>query len=150
MKIYRFKYTFFLIVVFLLTLVGFTEWFVLSVKFKPNMIEGNDYDILDYTRLFLVSFHYSLLFTFLSFIIVLGLFLIYKRKIEPIIVRNIYCSLIYLLSLIMLIEIIFKNDYTSRLNGICNSPNFHGNVGSDGSFWSKIGEYIDNILDHIK
>ncbi|MBV6462384.1 MAG: hypothetical protein HJHJAOHD_02533 [Flavobacteriales bacterium] len=29
-------------------------------------------------------------------------------------------------------------------------PNFHGNIGSDGSFWSKTGEYIDNILDFIK
>lgn len=29
-------------------------------------------------------------------------------------------------------------------------PNFHGNIGSDGSFWSKAGEYIDNILDYIK
>ena len=29
------------------------------------------------------------------------------------------------------------------------SPNFHGNIGSDGSFWSKTWEYIDNILDYL-
>jgi hypothetical protein len=29
-------------------------------------------------------------------------------------------------------------------------PNFHGNIGSDGSFWSKAGEYVDNILDYLK
>jgi RHS repeat-associated protein len=28
-------------------------------------------------------------------------------------------------------------------------PDFHGNIGIDGSFWSKAGKYIDNILDYI-
>lgn len=29
-------------------------------------------------------------------------------------------------------------------------PDFHGNIGMDGSFWSKTGENIDNILEYIK
>jgi hypothetical protein len=29
-------------------------------------------------------------------------------------------------------------------------PDFHGNIGIDGSYWSKAGEYIDNILEYIK
>jgi hypothetical protein len=29
-------------------------------------------------------------------------------------------------------------------------PNFHGNIGKDGSFWTTAGKYIDNILDYIK
>ncbi len=27
--------------------------------------------------------------------------------------------------------------------------NFHGNIGSDGSYWSKTWEYIDNILHYL-
>ncbi|MCK9208627.1 MAG: hypothetical protein M0P66_16060, partial [Salinivirgaceae bacterium] len=41
----------------------------------------------------------------------------------------------------------FGIESMKKANGL--RPDFHGNIGSDGSFWSKAGEYIDNIFEYV-
>lgn len=101
------KQAFFLIVLIATVSIKFVEWTVLSRIFIPNRVEGIDYDIIDYTRLFFVSFHQLFFFTDISFILLLGICLLFKSKIEAGLVRNIYYSLSYLVISIVLIQIIF-------------------------------------------
>lgn len=101
------KHIFFITVLFATILIKFGEWVVLSRKFIPNRVEGNDYDIVDYTRLFFVSLYQLFLFTDVSFVLVLSVCLLFKSKIETELVRNIYYSLIYLFISIVVIQIIF-------------------------------------------
>jgi hypothetical protein len=101
------KNAFLLIVLFATILIKIVEWRLLLKKFIPNGAEGNDYDILDYTRLFFVSLHQLFLFTDICFILVLSICLLFKNKIETGLVRNIYYSLTYLFISIAIIQIIF-------------------------------------------
>ena len=101
------KQAFFLIVLIATVLMKFVEWTVLSRKFIPNRVEGTDYDIVDYTRLFFVSLHQLFLFTDISFVLLLGIFILFKNKIEAGLLRNIYSSLGYLFLSIVAIEILF-------------------------------------------
>jgi hypothetical protein len=101
------KQSFFLIIIIGTILIKFIEWSILSRKFIPNKVSGNDYDILDYTRLFFISLNQLFLFTDISFILLLIVFLLFKSKIETRLVRNIYYSLIYLVTSIVVIQFIF-------------------------------------------
>lgn len=101
------KQAFFLIVLIATVLIKSVEWTDLSRIFIPNRVEGIDYDIVDYSRLFFVSLHQLFFFTDISFILILGICLLFKSKIEAGLVRNIYYSLSYLVISIVLIQIIF-------------------------------------------
>ena len=108
------KQAFFLIVLIATVLIKSLEWTVLSRIFIPNRVEGIDYDIVDYSRLFFVSLHQLFFFTDISFILILGICLLFKSKIEAGLVRNIYYSLSYLVISIVLIQIIFKSKSPSN------------------------------------
>jgi len=101
------KNAYFLIVLLATILIKFTEWTVFSRKFIPNRVEGIDYDIVDYTRLFFISLHQLFLFSDISFFLILSICLLFKNKIEIGVVRNIYYSLGYLVISIVVMEIIF-------------------------------------------
>ncbi len=107
MKLLRKKYSFFFFTICLSVIILVIEYYILSITFKPYIQKGIEYDLLNYTRLFLISVHYALLFSFSLYILVLALFLIYKDNIENILVRNIYFSIVYIVILIGLIEYFF-------------------------------------------
>lgn len=108
MKAFLSKYLFFLLVIFSTITIEFIEWRILLKKFTPNMAPGVEYDFILYTRLFFVSLHYVWLFTNLSFMLALGIILLFKSKIEKGLVLNIYYSLIYLFISTIIIEIFFN------------------------------------------
>ena len=108
MKAFLSKYLFFLLVIFSTITIEFIEWRILLKKFTPNMDPGVEYDFILYTRLFFVSLHYVWLFTNLSFMLALGIILLFKSKIEKGLVLNIYYSLIYLFISTIIIEIFFN------------------------------------------
>lgn len=107
MKLLQKKYSFFFFTICLSVIILIVEYYVLSITFKPYIQKGIEYDLLNYTRLFLISVHYALLFSFSLYVSVLALFLIYKDKIESNLVRNIYFSIVFLVILIVLIECVF-------------------------------------------
>ena len=107
MKLLRKKYSFFFFTICLSVIILVIEYYILSITFKPYIQKGIEYDLLNYTRLFLISVHYALLFSFSLYILVLALFLIYKDNIENNLVRNIYFSIVYIVILIGLIEYFF-------------------------------------------
>lgn len=93
-----------IIVTVLLKVIG---WQLLINKFKPGQLGEVDYDIIDYTRLFFVSLHQLFLFIDISVILTLGVFLVFKKKMETQLIHNLYYSLIYLFISVVTIEIIF-------------------------------------------
>lgn len=89
--------TFFLIVFITTIVLKLIEWQVHLKNFIPKIVKGIDYDIVDYTRLFFISMRHLFLFTDISFILMLSIFFLFKRRIETELTRNIYYSLTYLI-----------------------------------------------------
>ena len=108
MKAFLSKYLFFLLVIFSTITIEFIEWRILLKIFTPDVAPGVEYDFILYTRLFFVSLHYLFLFTNLSFMLALGIMLLFKSKIEKGLLLNIYYSLIYLFISTIIIEIFFN------------------------------------------
>jgi hypothetical protein len=72
------KHKFFLILLFSTVLIKIVEWKTLFTRFIPHKVEGNEYDIIEYTKLFFVSLHLLFLFTDLSLILMLSVCLLFK------------------------------------------------------------------------
>jgi hypothetical protein len=106
MKLFLSRYLFVICLIILSVLFSLVEWFVCGNKFT-SFDEPSEFDLVSRISLFLYTFHSLLFFTHVVLLTLLGLFLLFKSKLDSILIKNIYYSMIYLLLSILVIETFF-------------------------------------------
>jgi hypothetical protein len=100
------KNVLFILVIISTVFLEIIEWLVVTRKFIPIKDSG-EYDFLGNYRMVFGFLKFLFLFTNLSFLILLAIFLLYRDMIDTNLKRNIYYSCAYLILSLSLIEYFF-------------------------------------------